>query len=418
MYKKLIFLLPAFLIAISFACNTVEEINYTYSITRVWWSDSIDTNLDRYVQSKRLNFNLHLKEGVVRTVNARIYYKPREASSFTFYAFSGEQSIKGSDVDNILFVPIGNTNKELPRGIYDFKIEVYETSGTRLETGSGSSDSTILTNQPFEESANDKNYSIHTWWSNEYDRNGNSYWQNAQLNINVDLDAELQKSVFAKLYYKLASDTVYQLYNEFNDFTIFGQDIKDTVSCLIGSANKELKFGEYDFRIELFESGSNILVAYADEAMPELNNVKFEQSDLDSYLYIISNVWWTDLLDLDNDGFTQNRKLNFKVDVDKDEQRTIYAMIYYRHPDSTDYTRYDSTSNFNIFGSSGSNNYMVEIGGLKTQLDSAKYDFLISIYEPRPDSLKIVETSISAYSDSTLAIQKFEKTEQDIKGQK
>lgn len=414
MYSKICLIFFAVLIIfLNDSCKKIEEENYTYSIDKIWWADSIDTNLDGYAQYKRLNFNIHLVENTARTIDARVYYKLNDASSYTFYAYMGEHNIQGNNTDNNLFVSIGKPNKELPRDFYDFKIEIFEPKTGKTVAASDSKDSTVLTMQRFEESSNDKNYSIKTWWSDKYDRNSNGYWRYAKLNINVDIDTTLKKNVYAKLYYKNSLDNSYTLYYQFPGFSIFDHDSSDTVSYIVGSPTTELQSGTYDFRVEVYESDSNILVAFADESQPELHDVKFESEENDTYHYSISNVSWSNQIDLDGDGYTQYRKLSFKTDVDQNANRAIYAKVFYLHPDSTDYSLYDSTANFNISGTSQNNNYTVNIGGVSTQLDSAAYDFLISIYEPSQDSVEAFQVSISAANDSVLAKQKFETTKTD-----
>ncbi len=397
------------------SCNKNEEEDYTYSISKVWWTDSIDANLDKYATSKRLNLNVRIQENVSRRINARIFFKPHDASSFTFYSFMGERDVQGGDIDNHLSIAVGNPNKELSRGLYDFKIEIYEVSAGRVEAFVDPAENSLLSSQRFEESSNDKNYSIQVRWSDKRDRNANDYWQHARLNINVDIDAAMQKSVKAKLYYKSSSESNYKLYYEFPIFQIYGQDIKDTVSYVIGSQNIELLTGAYDFRIELYELNSNILVALADETLPELNDVKFEAEKDDEYYYTISNISWSNQVDLDADTYTQFRRLNFKVDVDKNSERTIFAKIYYRHPDSTDYSRYDSTANFKITGNLATNVKFINVGASAIQLDSAKYDFLISIYEPTDSDVESFQVSSGASVDTLLAKQKFELPSRDIK---
>ena len=137
MFRYLIVVLSIITFALLYSCNTVEEKpNYTYSIAKVWWSDSLDSNLDGYAQFKRLNFNVHLTQNVTQIINARIYYKLNTASSFSFYAFSGDKIVQGKNKDNNFFVPIGLPNPELERGEYDFSIEIYEND-TKLVNGIG-----------------------------------------------------------------------------------------------------------------------------------------------------------------------------------------------------------------------------------------------------------------------------------------
>ena len=410
-------LLTAVLLLLCASCRKTEDAveTYTYSINKTWWSDSIDTNLDGYATSKRLNIDVHVRENLTRTINARVFYKLHEASSFTFYAYMGNKNAQGGNKTNNFFVQIGTPNKELARGLYDFKIEVFESNNGKTVVSSNPNDTTVLAMQKFEESASDKNYSIRAWWSDKFDRNGNGYLRYARLNIDVNVDTALRKNIYTKLYYKNSSDNVYQSYYQFPGYSIFGKETSDTVSCIVGTPMKELLSGTYDFKIEVYETGSNVLVAMADEADTVLNDVKFESEEDDSFTYTVSKVWWSEQVDVDGDGYTQSRKLNFKVDVDKNANRTIYAKIFYMPPDSSDYTMCDSSENFNIAGTSSGNNYSVSIGGTAAPLDSTVYDFLISIYEPVADSVEAFQVSVSGSTDTTLSKQKFENPKTDIK---
>jgi len=406
-----LFLIVIVALIFVYSCSATEEEDYTYSIEEIWWSDSIDTNADGYFQFKRLNFNLQIVENVTRMIDARLYYRLQGASEYTFYAFSGEKQVVGAGSDNELNMVVGYPNDELPRGYYDFKLEVYELDNTRLETYIAAEDTSLMQHQAFEESTNDKNFSINVWWSDIMDRNQNDYWRFASLKIDVDVDADIQKTLDADIYYKLSSEADYQLYCSIPDFTIFGTDILDTVSCIVGSPSIELDYGAYDFRIELLES--NRLVAILDEVVDELDDIQFEPEENDSYYYSIASVWWGIKDDQDGDGAARSRSLNIDVDVDKDELRSVFAKIFIRHPDSTDYEKYDSTSSYNIFGATSADFFSTDIGSTVTELDSADYDFLITIYENLPDTLQVVEAAISAASESKLEDEKFETIAQD-----
>jgi hypothetical protein len=392
----------------------VEE-DYTYSISKVWWTDSIDANFDRYATSRRLNFTIRVLENVSRRINARIFHKLHEASSYTFYSFLGERDVQGGNVDNNFSVAVGSPNTELIRGIYDFKIEVFETRSNRTEVVTTPVELNSLGNQKFEESTKDKNFSINIRWVDTKDRNENGYYQNARLRINVDVDAALEKSINLKLLYKPSSASVYQLYHTFTDYKIFGNSLLDTVSCFVGSEKLELEYGAYDFRIELYETGRSTFSALADETTPELNDVKFEKESDDEFYYTLSNIAWSNAIDLDSDTYTQFRRLNFKIDVDKNVERTLFAKLYYRHPDSSDYSRYDSTAHFKITGKSATNTFFINVGTSKVSLDSSKYDFLISIYEPSKTEVEAFQTFAGASTDTLLRKQRFELPQTDVK---
>jgi hypothetical protein len=406
-------LLFVFAVLLIYSCDTTETPppDYTYSISSVWWSDSLDANNDGYFSFKRLNFNVHLAEDVARTVYARIYYKRFDASSFTFYAFSDDKRVIGKNGDNFFGVGIGTPNKELSRGVYDFKIEVYEKDSERIEAVPDSAQNIILFGNKFEESFEDKDFSMTVWWSDSLDKDEDGYWRAATLNINADVNDSGTREMNAKVFYKKEQAAEYTLYDEIDNFTISGNGSSDAVALTVGDPNEELEYGLYDFRVELYETGSGLLVDFVDQALPALNDVGFETEDDDLFFYSIDKVWWSDSLDLDGDGFTQFRRINFDVNIDKDYQRTIYAKIYTRPPDSSNYEMYDSTANFVINGSNAEDFYSVPVGLINEPLDSTEYDFLISVFEAGVDTF--VEASRSAFIDSVMALQKFETAQQD-----
>jgi hypothetical protein len=154
---------------------------------------------------------------------------------------------------------------------------------------------------------------------------------------------------------------------------------------------------------------------------PLLNNQKFESEDDDSYYYTISSVWWSDSTDMDGDSFTSIRKLNYNIDVDKDESRTLFAKVYMRlheaNPtDSSNYDiLYDSTAIFTISGASESDSYFSWIGtDTTTTLDSNRYDILITIYDAISfDTTETAAVSLSGFTEPILNDQYFETTSQD-----
>lgn len=407
-----------FFFVIFLSCEMTEEpVDYTYSISNLWWSDSIDGNQDGYLQYKKLNLTVTLQEKVTRSIQAQIYYKLVEASDFSFYAFSSSAVINGG-TDKDISISIGKPNKELSKGIYDFAIKIYETGSERLEAKSGEKDSLVLLNNKFEASGDDNNFDINIWWSNKYDRNKNGYSRSADLNFDINTDQSNTKTVDVNIYRKESAAADYTQINSLTNISIDGS-IPDTLTIPIQSeTNDTLYHGTYDFRVEVYEMPENILVALADESLPELKGVGFESEDEDSYHYYLKGIHWADSIDADNDGYTQFRNIFFDVDIAENVQRTLFAKIFLRHPDSTDYEILDSTSTFNITGSNANDNISMSVGKPGTKIDSSQYDILISIYENEMiDSLNDVVATSSAWSDTmNLSKQKFETADQDSTG--
>jgi hypothetical protein len=352
-----------------------------------------------------------LKEEVTRKIQARIYYKPADASTPTLYGTTPETEVTGNETDNTLFFSIGAPNKELSRGLYDFSVEVYEANNNLLEAQTDSQNVELFNNK-FEEPANDNACYVNFWWSNNYDRNGNTYWRYSTMNINVYSDKTYNKKVDVKIFYKKSTAETFKLFQSKNDYQVKGK-LVDTLKYVFGLPELKITRDQYDFRIEVFRSDIDVLVAIKDLEDPLLNDVEFESDEEDSYHYKFSKVWWSNSVDVDRDMFTQYRDLNFDVDVEENENRIVYAKLYYLHPDSTDYAFYDSTATFTIRGISTSDKYTVGIGTTKTELDSNRYNFLISIYEILNIQDRSVEASVSGDVDSLLFKQKFETFKQD-----
>jgi len=407
------FLIFIIFLVITIRCDTVEVVDYSYSIDKVWWTDKIDGNLDGYSQFKRLNFIVLLKEEVTRKIQARIYYKLSDASQSTLYGTTAELEVSGGEIDNNLFFSIGAPNRELERGIYDFSIEIYESNNSRLEAQTDSLQVDLF-NQKFEESENDNTCHVKFWWSGTYNRNENPYWRYSTMNINVFSNKTYYKKVDIKILYKKSGSETYKQFKFVNDYQVKGELI-DTIKYVFGEPELKLTRDKYDFRIEVLRADINTLVAFKDQEDPLLNDVAFESDEEDSYHYKFSKVWWTNPIDVDNDLFTRSREINFDVDVEENENRIVYAKIYYLHPDSADYTFYDSTANFTIKGVSPSDKFTFGIGTPKIELDSNRYNFLISIYEILNILDRSVEATVSGEADSVLFKQKFETAKRDSK---
>ncbi len=432
--KNIIILISLLVIVVSmFSCNTVEEEpNYTYKIDSVWWSDQIDGNSDGYPQFERLNFNVQIEENTSQNISGRVYYKLKEASNFSFYSFSEDKRIIGSNEDNYLFVSIGSPNKELLRGTYDFSIEIFQNNQSDIKAEADSLQLITLSNKQFEASENDNTFTLNISWVDEYDRTGDGYNRRASMVIDANNNETVSRNLDAKIYYKRSEDLDFLPYKEHVNFEIYGDSDNDAIVIPIGAPNTigegetdleedefiKLEHGEYDFRVDLTETGEDKLLAFEDMENNQLSQQKFESEEEDSYYFTVSSLWWSDSTDLDGDLYTAARKIHFDIDVDKQVEQTLYAKVYMRiheeDPDSTNYgIKYDSTASFKIFGSNV-DPFSTWIGKDTTALDSNKYDILISIYsDTKIDTVDVVEATLSGFFDPLLTEQSFETASQD-----
>ncbi len=395
------------------SCNKDdEESDYTYSIGKIYWSDTLDTNQDGYAQFKRLHFNVYLEEQVNRTVVAEIYYRPKNASEFSFYAFSDFYDVKGDSTANDISVDIGFPNKELKRGYYDFTIELYEKGYNRLEAKCDSLQEELLSNQAFDESSRDKNYTIDISWSQIDDCDEDGFARNATMLVDIDVQDDVTKQVELYVYVKADDDSTYSLYNSYDEITISGSSPNDFVPVDIGVNHTELAENVYDFRLELYEKGSTVLLRFKDEKTDILNDRKFERQADDSYNYSVASFFWSDTVDTDMDGFTFKRKFHFDIDIDRNLSKELNAKIFFRHRDSSDYREYDSTGVFTISGSQP-DDIVFQIGNAAAELDSSWYDILVSAFEITEIDTQLAISFPIAEDTIMFSMQYFETESQD-----
>ncbi|HEV7767035.1 MAG TPA: choice-of-anchor H family protein [Thermoanaerobaculia bacterium] len=99
-------------------------VSATATIFNAWWTDTVDSDGDGYVQSARLNFDADVVGSTGSLmVFFRLYYRLGSASSWTLLSTSGNFTISGnSSADAINTVITGGGHN-----LYDWRIEVYRS---------------------------------------------------------------------------------------------------------------------------------------------------------------------------------------------------------------------------------------------------------------------------------------------------
>lgn len=116
-------------------------------------------------------------------------------------------------------------------------------------------------------------------WEAEVDYDGDGYKQFAKLYWDVDVsDRKSTLNVWEKIYWRASGDTGWVLLYATDVRTIKGNE-PDGVSIGIEGANR----GAYDFKIEVFREGMNVIDDYMDPSNnSELSNYKMELPEEDS----------------------------------------------------------------------------------------------------------------------------------------
>ena len=100
------------------------------TVSAVSWSNSIDNNRNSYSQSKILNYSIKNEALTSSNVYAKIYSKPSTSTSYSLLSTSPSVSIGATSTFSQMCLVSGLNTKD----IYDFKIELYNSSNTLLNT--------------------------------------------------------------------------------------------------------------------------------------------------------------------------------------------------------------------------------------------------------------------------------------------
>jgi TATA-box binding protein (TBP) (component of TFIID and TFIIIB) len=385
----------------------------SYEIYDALWNNETDIDGDSYISYGMLTFDVDVSSGT-HSVYAKVYYKPSSSGSYSLYYTTSDFTITGSSSSDAHYVSIGLPNSELSHNSYDFRIEIFTAGGSTVVASITASEDSDLNDENFETSSEDvsETYTVYSaWWSDAVDSDGDGYTSYRRINFDIDVSTGTQ-SVYARIYYKLSTSTTYSLYYTTSTFSITGSNSSDAYSVAVGSPNSELANGTYDFRIEVYKSGSSTLQASwsaTDDA--DLNDENFERASEEaaSETYTVYDAWWANDVDADGDGYTSYRRLTFDIDVSSGTQ-TVYARIYYKTYTSTTYSLYFTTANFSITGSSSSDTWWIAVGSPNSELSHTLYDFYIEVYKVGSAT---VRASYGPTSDSDLDNESFETALED-----
>lgn len=97
----------------------------------------------------------------------------------------------------------------------------------------------------------------------------------------------------------------------------------------------------------------------------------------------IANVWISDALDNDGDGYNSYVRLNFDLDVNKPDSIDVFVILGVRITDPMDtasYYVYFESIDFKIAGQSTSDGKYISIGSPNLEMPFGTYDFLLEVY--------------------------------------
>ena len=191
---------------------------------------------------------------------------------------------------------MGSPNPELSHGSYDFKIEIYDASNDQKVASLDAGSDSDLAGEQFETASEDAatstvSYSIFSAnMSDVEDNDGDGYSRYRKLNLDVDVSSGTH-TIYAKVNYKLESESTYSFYFTSGNFDITESSSNDAFWIAIGSPNPELSHGSYDFMIEIYDASNDQMVASLDAGSDaDLAGELFETASEDEVVTGIEDV--------------------------------------------------------------------------------------------------------------------------------
>jgi hypothetical protein len=239
-----------------------------------------DNDNDGYASYARLNFDLNVSRGnlnVFVKVGVRVT-DPLDTATYYLYFQSDAFTITGATTDDAVYISVGSTNTELPQGSFDFVIQVFGESNQKLlaQLSPTNDDNleNVLTAVNFEKSSTDAGLVIYdAYWSNKVDNDGDGYASQANLVVDVDVNAGNTSSAILAIYAKDYSSSTYNLLATSEAFPVTANSSGDAVSFPVINFSHNL----YDFKIEVYYDGGYYVEDSIDPSSDaDLNDVQLE----------------------------------------------------------------------------------------------------------------------------------------------
>jgi hypothetical protein len=127
---------------------------------------------------------------------------------------------------------------------------------------------------------------------------------------------------------------------------------------------------------------------------------------------VITNVWISDAVDLDEDGYCSNLYLNFDLDVANGSKEVFIKLGYKTTGDeSQTYTLCFESVRFTVSGVTDEDAKYIELNDLESELPSGEYDFLLQVFDTAEPDQVIAEATPGAFNQ--LASIKLETMNED-----
>lgn len=227
----------------------------------VWWSDPDDQDQDGFPRTATLNVDVNVEQPVQKEIMVEAFYRGEEAEAAYERYYKGSYFTIIGDAPDTHAIPTGFFPDTLTHGYYDFKVVVWERGVYTPVLIYEAALSDDLGQIPFETEWDDGFvYALNPenmGWSLPVDLDGDGYAQARTLLIDVDIDKPDTVEIFAKIYRRGPTDTLYYILDSTDYLKISGSSPDDAFQFLAHSTGVtdtvQMPHGSYDFMISLFE---------------------------------------------------------------------------------------------------------------------------------------------------------------------
>lgn len=273
------------------ACNQSTSSNTpALKITPVnlWLSNVVDVDGDGYASYLRMNMDLDVNRNsieLVAVIGVRLH-DPADTAGYYMYFQSPPFDIGGEGSDDAVYAGIGDPNPELPQAEWDFVVLIYLSSNTEDPViGFDLNNVPDLGQIAMEEVVTDGGILIYdAWWQNQMDIDGDGYFSQAMLGVDVDVPSGSNTDVYLDLYAKTSASSNYLYFGSTNTFTVDGESETDAVGINVSDA---FAHNNYDFKINAMVYNGDVVEDYVDKSTSgpigdELGNVPLEKASEES----------------------------------------------------------------------------------------------------------------------------------------
>jgi hypothetical protein len=329
--------------------ETAAEDTLKATIYNAWWSNLVDEDGDGYVRSARLNWDPDVSGGTGSlSVYEKIYYKVASNSTWVLAYTTSAHTITGVSTSDQRYVTFtGGTHNP-----WDWRIEVFRSGVSTYDYARDPSNDTDLNDYKMETEAEDtvlRATISNAWWTNRVDEDLDGYARSAVLNWDPNVTGGSGSlTVYEKVYFKVASASTWTLALTTSTHTITGTSASDQQAIAFTGGTHNL----WDWKIEVYRSGASPFDYARDPSNDaDLDDYRMETSAEDVLTATISNVWWSDAVDEDGDGYVRSARLNWDPDVSGGTgSLSVYEKIYYKVASSSTWTLATTTSAHTISG--------------------------------------------------------------------